>query len=423
MFRYAFKFVNINVKIYICLQICIVKCYGVLYNTSVNKTRKENVTMKRLLALFTALIMTACTFSVSADSGVTWNGENSIIVTVSSDTDRDFTPSDFPELDCTDITVVSKKAENGCFTYELILQIDLGEGSIKEAMDAVAKNSEVSAVSRNLYDYLDPILLLTETTLTIRVGESADVGIDYFDTYNSGHFYYGVIFSVDESVDISNADNSTFGFDFRPIKGEADMHTMYEAFYSEYYEGDLVGDNFEESPINKYYFSVDQYGVGGENAYQIIEAVNTVLSKDGIIAAEPFDIEYPCARMPSELWSVADEIVSLSLSGGKPVGIPENLIGQTATVTGVYAGTTTLTLSSNDNSQGASASCVIKVINSGDANDDGKLNNLDASEVLKYDAGLVELSAEKLEKCDMNNDGYVNNLDASFILKYDAGLI
>lgn len=379
--------------------------------------------MKKFVACFIAFVMLACSFSVSAEESVSWNGENSIIVTVSSDTDREFTPSDFPELDCTDITIASKKLENGGFTYELILQLDLGEGSIKGAMDAVSKNPDVSAVCRNLYDVLDPMLYLTKSSVTVRVGESADIGIDYFDTYNSGHFYYGVMFSVDESFDLSSANADTFGFDFRPVNGETDMHSMYEALYSEYYEGDLVGEAFEKSSINKYYFSVDQYGIGGENAYQIIAAVNMVLSKDGIVAAEPFDIEYPCARMPSEQWSVADEIVILSLSGGAPVGIPENLIGQTATVTGVYAGTTTLNLSCNDNSQGANESCIVTVINSGDANGDGKLNNLDASEVLKYDAGIIELSAEKLEVSDMNNDGKVNNLDATVMLKYDAGLL
>ncbi len=379
--------------------------------------------MKRLLACFIALIMTACSFSVAADDGVSWNGQNSILVTVSTATDKVFTPEDFPELDCVAVTVASKWVETDGFSYELILQLDNAEGNLKDEMDKALKNANVTAVRRNLYDYLDPVLILDKSSVTIRVGESADVNIDYFNTYNSGHFYYGVIFSIDESVDISAANTDTFGFDFRPINGVTDVHNLYDALYNEYYEGDLVGETFEESTINRYYVSVEQYGIGGEDAYKIIEAVNNVLSKDGVIAAEPFSIEYPCARMPSEQWTVADNIISLSLSGGNPVGIPENLIGQTATVTGVYTGITTLDLSCNDNSQGAAASCVVTVINSGDANSDGKLNNMDATEVLKYDAGIKDMSAETLEKCDMNNDGYVNNLDATVMLKYDAGLL
>ena len=115
--------------------------------------------------------------------------------------------------------------------------------------------------------------------------------------------------------------------------------------------------------------------------------------------------------------------MELSLSGGEAVGSPENLTGQTATVTGVLVGTTTLDLSSFKDGQNATAVCEITVINSGDANSDGFLDNLDASEVLKYDAGIIELSDEIIEKCDMNRDGIVNNLDASVMLKYDAGLL
>ncbi len=59
----------------------------------------------------------------------------------------------------------------------------------------------------------------------------------------------------------------------------------------------------------------------------------------------------------------------------------------------------------------------------GDANGDGKANNLDASVVLKYEAGLVELGGAEETAADYNGDGAVNNLDAAVILKYDAGLI
>jgi len=55
----------------------------------------------------------------------------------------------------------------------------------------------------------------------------------------------------------------------------------------------------------------------------------------------------------------------------------------------------------------------------GDVNEDGKINNLDATNVLKYDAGIID----EISNADVNNDGKVNNLDATVILKYDAGII
>ncbi len=60
---------------------------------------------------------------------------------------------------------------------------------------------------------------------------------------------------------------------------------------------------------------------------------------------------------------------------------------------------------------------------SGDANLDGKVNNLDATTVLKYDAGIIDLNSYQKDVADVNGDVKVNNLDASMILKYDAGII
>ena len=59
----------------------------------------------------------------------------------------------------------------------------------------------------------------------------------------------------------------------------------------------------------------------------------------------------------------------------------------------------------------------------GDANGDGEANSLDATLVLKYDAGIIDLDAAQLASSDVNNDGEADSLDATLILKYDAGLI
>jgi len=59
----------------------------------------------------------------------------------------------------------------------------------------------------------------------------------------------------------------------------------------------------------------------------------------------------------------------------------------------------------------------------GDANLDGIVNSLDAAQVLKHDAFLIELEGAALIAADVNGDGTVNSLDAAQILKYDAFLI
>ena len=59
----------------------------------------------------------------------------------------------------------------------------------------------------------------------------------------------------------------------------------------------------------------------------------------------------------------------------------------------------------------------------GDLNNDGTVDNLDSVIILKYDAGLINLTDIQSMAGDVNGDGVVDNLDATKILKYDAGLI
>ncbi len=61
--------------------------------------------------------------------------------------------------------------------------------------------------------------------------------------------------------------------------------------------------------------------------------------------------------------------------------------------------------------------------NLGDGNGDGLVNNIDATAVLKYDAGVETPTEEQLALLDVIEDGFVNNVDASRILKLDAGVV
>jgi len=60
----------------------------------------------------------------------------------------------------------------------------------------------------------------------------------------------------------------------------------------------------------------------------------------------------------------------------------------------------------------------------GDIDNDGLIDNTDASIILKYDAGIItEMDDTALLAGDVDGDGAVDNTDAALILKYDAGLI
>ncbi len=84
--------------------------------------------------------------------------------------------------------------------------------------------------------------------------------------------------------------------------------------------------------------------------------------------------------------------------------------GQCTTVSGVGIGVTVL----------AAGGTVEGTV--GDVNLDGDVNNLDATYVLRHDAGLDSLSGKSYILADMNGDGRVDNIDASVILCIDAGV-
>ncbi|MBR5614583.1 MAG: dockerin type I repeat-containing protein [Clostridia bacterium] len=59
----------------------------------------------------------------------------------------------------------------------------------------------------------------------------------------------------------------------------------------------------------------------------------------------------------------------------------------------------------------------------GDVDGNGKIRSTDAILVLKYDAGLEELTDEQKKLADVDGNGKIRSTDAIMILKYDAGLI
>ena len=59
----------------------------------------------------------------------------------------------------------------------------------------------------------------------------------------------------------------------------------------------------------------------------------------------------------------------------------------------------------------------------GDLNGDGFVDNVDASILLRYDAGSYQLDDRQREVADINGDGTLDNMDAALILKYDSGEI
>lgn len=69
------------------------------------------------------------------------------------------------------------------------------------------------------------------------------------------------------------------------------------------------------------------------------------------------------------------------------------------------------------------ASATETVLSLGDVNGDNSVDNLDALNILRYDAALTEFTEAQLKTADVNADDVADNLDALVVLRYDAGLI
>lgn len=92
-------------------------------------------------------------------------------------------------------------------------------------------------------------------------------------------------------------------------------------------------------------------------------------------------------------------------------------------VTAVANGTATIIVKSGN----AKIECEVFVSDLtyqlGDVNRDGSVDTLDASLILQYSVGLIELDDEQLILADVSGDNSTDTLDASLILQYSVGLI
>jgi len=71
----------------------------------------------------------------------------------------------------------------------------------------------------------------------------------------------------------------------------------------------------------------------------------------------------------------------------------------------------------------AVAAIILQIKLLGDVNGDGKINAIDASLVLQYDAKLIGETGLNVAVADVNGDGKTDAIDAALILQYDAKLI
>ena len=106
-----------------------------------------------------------------------------------------------------------------------------------------------------------------------------------------------------------------------------------------------------------------------------------------------------------------------------PLGIENPAEGETATyyirIGGSNGEIRTATLTIATEGEDGPAPSTQKL---GDVNNDGSIQNGDATDIAKHVAGLTVLEGDNLQAADVNDDGQVANGDATDVAKFIAGL-
>lgn len=371
---------------------------------------------RKSMALILSLVFFSSVFCVSGNAveptEPIFTYHNSLIVNVTVDEEKILTSSDFPEVDCKAVYVIEKDKIVGGYNYTAVLVVEdpvcsFGD-PISDAISAVKENEIVNDAKRNnAGQTLDGDL---NEYITLVVGNSKE--IDYINT-SDVYCMVGVTFVIDNSIISDETIASNCFSDY----GIVEIWPVDDAMLDENYWNDL----FYQSELPNTAGTVSAHGVycgrfseddidHNLRLADIAKGVSDFAALDGVI--EVFAV-YEKVNYNGFLESEDTNIVSI---------IPPT--DTTATVLyGASKGITTITVQEGINV----AEYTITVVSPADVNGDDLLNSLDAAQILKYDAGIID-GSEWSEyggyiKGDFNLDGKVDSLDAAQILRYDAGII
>ncbi len=392
------------------------------------------------MMLVIALVLGVLPVSSMAEKTVTeWTYDNSIVVTVTVDTPQQFTPEDFPEVECKRVVAVSKSTDEDGITYKLVLVLGTAETTeMEKAIEVIQKNPKVQYAHENeMYEQCDPEIILNCPKYVLRVGETIDLQIAYIKGESSEKL--GIFFEIDPSViadgEINKHSFEKYGirhfwpcsYPLEPLVGppypDTDELWMegcqsdYNLYFAPIYYDSYIGDEDDQASFDK--------------NFRLLEAANRLACDAGVSnVLVPVETNYPPGPIPTpeQTWTSDDpEIAALTVKEETPYKYLSS-----ATVRGLRPGTTTVTIKRDTSSKvfmnrsiTALGTCTIEVIDKycdGDVNRDGYINALDALLVLQQSVSLIMLDVESWSLANMDDNPEVNAADALVILQMSVGL-
>ena len=386
---------------------------------------KQKRTWKRYLCTLLTVALLAITpgTTLGASKTEAWTYENSILVTVLVEKEQNFTPADFPEINCKALWIVEKTTSEQGILYELVLTLqNENPTEIDKAIQAVSQSKVVKSVLRN--DKLatpKSTLSLNKSIVYLKSGDTMDLTIQDVNLIENPFQNIGIAFSINpDFFDEDTFDKDSFleyGISrFWPNTEKAEEILIEQPEESE----------AQKSEDGKYYALLPYTDA-------ILNTVNNLAQLPEISSVSIVRKAIPDGTPPNENWSVNKmELLDLSLSGGNiAAGFGEGgpRLNQTATIRGLKQGIATLTVERTAPGVHASAYCTVIVYepgsknNPGDINYDGRISPDDALQVLKHAARLITLDESSKQTADLDQDNNVTTDDALLMLKIAVRLI
>lgn len=388
--------------------------------------------MKKIICCLIALVLCLGVLPVSAEETAEPKTKylNSIVLSVTSDTLRNFTPEEFSEVGCVRVGINSvKQNEEGKYDYKLILTLDkTGKEAVEEAKQYFNGKAGANTFAEDYGVYANTIDNGGKT-IYIPVGET--VRIDsmggYIDPMEAAPLFYDAR-GVDIIVDPEKFDEDAL------IEGTLsqfeglDVYTRAEDdgcenFIAGFAINGIFFNKFPEvknqkSEIHRYFINQPDvlFQPRKENYDDVMQKLMTF---EGIKAAEVVysDMGYMYIPEPSIRAQSANEEIAQAKRAD--CGLFDFLVE----ITGKSVGDTVVKLGYQYQNSGRFGELNVHVYLKGDVNIDKKVTAVDSLMTLQASVKTRTLSEDQHRAAKYDNQPEVSPTDALRILQTSVGLL
>lgn len=369
--------------------------------------------MKKKIAFILAVLMSFCVFPAVAEEDVPEAVyDNSLIVTLNSETQKTFALSDFDEALFADVKTVSKlKTESG-FVYQVILTLKTpGNDSMEKAFETYEGKAGRNYLAKD-YKTASAFAVFSDEILYVPVGETRNISVDstYFDRNVTD--IRGIDFTVDMSV---YNENNMLG------------DTLVQQGVVRYYSNDSIMDNKTDPDKTEYGYCylpdtsalsiTSQYGnYYGDISADPLEVIDRLSALPGIISVSPvFNAEPPIVIdvMPSMTWTVEDQTVAETV----PIEGLESELQTAVGIVGRKLGATTGSFCYKGSGFRIEDEFGVEVFVRGDVNADGQVSIDDALLTLQASVQKISLDRRQAAAAEIDSEQGITVSDALTVLQ------